>query len=152
MNKKSFLFELFSVCRQGFSKGPFEKGGTVKLFFVWKKSYKRSKQACRLTRFAARQLCRTNFFCFRKRSCPVVPISVTPKSKRLGIIGSRKNGFDLTGGFLWEPRHANQIAFHLKMKGFRFVGSVAYVGAGGCLYRSADIPTPLFSPQEALRR
>ena len=88
MNKKSFFFELFSVCRQGFSKGPFEKGGTVKLFFVWKKSYKRSKQACCLTCLPRHQLSRKGFFWFRNCCSPVAPITATPKSKRFGIIGS----------------------------------------------------------------
>ena len=33
--------------------------------------------------------------------------SATLKAKRLGIVGSRIGGFDLMGGCVWEPHHAN---------------------------------------------
>ena len=132
---------------------PLARRGRSTFFFAKKKKVPKKKLASlQLDRLAARQLCRSNFFCSRKYRCPVVPILPTPKSKRLEIVVSRKNGFDLTSGFFWEPHHANQITFHLKMKGFRFVGSAVCVEARGCLHRSADIPTLIFSPQEALRR
>ena len=140
--------------RQNFYKMfSFDKGERTTFFFAKKKKVPKKKLATlQVDRLAARQLCRSKFFCSRECGSPVVPILPTPKSKRLEIVVSRKNGFDLTSGFLWESHHANQIAFHLKMKGFRFVESVVCVGARGCIHRSADIPSLIFSPQEALRR
>ena len=76
--------------------------------------------------------------------------SAVRKAESLGVVGSRTNGFDLMGGFFWEPHHANHDPpSRMGSDASRFVGRAACMDADGCLHKSTDIPTVLFSPQWA---
>ena len=46
-------------------------------------------------------------FSASESTVPQNSTSATLKAKRLGIVGSRIGGFDLMGGCVWEPHHAN---------------------------------------------
>ena len=137
-------------------------GGSIRLFinfFLWQrenvqlflclkeKVAKRSKQACCLTCFAAHQLCRS-VFSVPKIAVPQNSTSAVCKAGRLGFFSSRTNGFDLMGGFFWEPHHANHDPpSRMGSDVSRFVGRAACMDADGCLHKSVNIPTVLFSPQ-----
>ena len=122
--------------------------GNVQLFLCLKeKVAKRSKQACCLTCFAAHQLCRS-VFSVPEIAVPQNTASAVRKAERLGVVGSRTNGFDLMGGFFLEPHHANHDPpSRMDSDVSRFVGRAACMDADGCLHKSTDIPTVLFSPQ-----
>ena len=92
--EKESFFVSFSLCTDGIVDKIFffNKGLRLTFSLPERKSYKKKQASLLLDRLAARQLCRSKFFCSRKYRCPVVPISVIPKSKRLEIVGSRKNG------------------------------------------------------------
>ena len=111
---------------------PLWQEGNVQLFLCLKeKVAKRSKQACCLTCFAAHQLCRS-VFSVPKIAVPQNSTSAVCKAKRLGFVGSRTNGFDLMGGFFWEPHHANHDPpSRMDSDVSRFVGSAVCMGADG---------------------
>ena len=100
-----------------------------------------------MTCFAANQLCRS-VFSVPEIAVPQNSTSAVCKARRLGFVSSRTNGFDLMGGFFWEPHHANHDPpSHMDSDVSRFVGSAVCMGADGCLHKSVNIPTVLFSPQ-----
>ena len=131
-----------------FFKNPFGKRENAKLFLCLKeKVAKRSRRACCSTCFAAHQLCRS-VFSVPEIAVPQNTASAVRKAEWLGVVGSRTNGFDLMGGFFWEPHHAtHDPPSRMGSDVSRFVGSAVCMGADGCLHKSTDIPAVLFSPQ-----
>ena len=98
-------------------------------------------------RFTTHQLCRS-VFSVPEIAVPQNAASAVRKAERLGVVGPRTNGFDLMGGFFWEPHHANRDPpSRMDSDVSRFVGSAVCMGADGCLHKSVNIPTVLFSPQ-----
>ena len=138
----------------GFLFFPFGKGNDQLFLCLKEKVAKRSHsdasvrvQPCRLIRFAAHQLCRS-VFSVPEIAVPQNTASAVRKAESLGVVGSRTNGFDLMGGFFWEPHHANHDPpSRMDSDVSRFVGRAACMDADGCLHKSTDIPTVLFSPQ-----
>ena len=129
LNMKKIRFFIFDKClwqKEFFLCEPTEpfikiflcSRGTVKLFFVWKKSYKRSKQAWAAWAPAAHQLCRSKFFCFREYSASEFDFSNT-QSQEVGNcrFTNRRIRFDgrvRVGATSREPRNATLCgnAFH----------------------------------------
>ena len=106
--------------RRDFCKSPFVKGERTTFFFAKKKKVPKKK----LATLQVDRLCRT-INCFAPSfSVPGIAVpqnsaSVVRKAKRLEIVGSRTNGFDLmarvrVGATSREPRNATLCgnAFH----------------------------------------
>ena len=92
--------------------------------------------------------CVAPFFSVPEIAVPQNTALAVRKAESLGVVGSRTNGFDLMGGFFWEPHHANHDPpSRMGSDVSRFVGRAACMDADGCLHKSVNIPTVLFSPQ-----
>ena len=121
MTKSLLLLRLSArESRRDFCKSPFVKGERTTFFFAKKKKVPKKK----LATLQVDRLCRTINCVAKTFTVPGIAVpqnsaSVVRKAKRLEIVGSRTNGFDLmarvrVGATSREPRNATLCgnAFH----------------------------------------